>query len=103
MQRHTLLPLAVVAALCAGNVSAWAVEGCLSQTDPDSSLDRVTDCVRMGRHVRVDSSVSRGTAALNDGLMPTTLRDGSADFGPHRRLRVPVGPRESLWSNFFAR
>ena len=103
MQRPALLPLAVAAALCAGSASAWAVEGCLAQIDPDSSLDRVTDCMRMGRHVRVDSSVSRGTAALKDGMMPTTLRNGSTDLGPHRRLRVPVDPGESLWSTFFAR
>lgn len=75
----------------------------MSQNDPDASLDRVTDCMRMGRHVRVDSSVSRGTATLNDGLFPTAMRDGSADLGPGRRLRVPVQPNQSVWSGFLGR
>lgn len=103
MQRPALLSLAVAAALCAGSGSSWAVEGCLSRIDPESSLNRVPDCMRMGRHVRVDSNVSRGTATLRDGMMPTTLRDGSADMEQQRRLRVPVAPGGSLWSGFFGR
>lgn len=75
----------------------------MSRIDPDSSLNSVPDCMRMGRHVRVDSNVSRGTATLRDGMMPTTLRDGSPDMEQQRRLRVPVAPGGSLWSGFFGR
>ena len=96
----------MTAALCAGGNGVWALDGssaCLSSVDPESQLDRLPDCMRMGRHVRVGTSVSHGTATLDDGMMHTTLRGSDGQNPPRRRIYVPTEAGRSLWSDFFGR
>lgn len=112
MNRPALFVLAAAAAFSVTGESAWAAEGgatagCLSEFE--NQLDRVPDCMKVGRRVRVDSSVSRGTATLHGGggMMPTAVRGGAAETFPPRdgRVRVPAAAAagQSLWSGFFFR
>ena len=65
-----------------------------------STLDHVPDCMRVGRHVRVGPSISRGTAALRDGAMRTGLPGDETATAQRGRVRVQSG---ATWSGFFAR
>lgn len=47
----------------AGDFSANS--SCLGAASADAQLDRVPDCMRVGRHIRVDSSIVQGTATLH--------------------------------------
>lgn len=85
--------MAVAAALSASGGALAAESGardCMFMGDPDGQLDRVSDCMRMGRHVRVETSVSRGTATLGD-----TTSTGVQDRAQHR-VRVPMDPLGSF-------
>ena len=54
----------------------------------------VTDCMRPGRHIRVDTSISRGTASLRervDGFVPAASRGDAVGVDRHLHVRDVPG------------
>ncbi len=78
----------------AGDAS-WKTD-CLNSASADARLERVTDCIKTGRHVHVDSTVSRGAATLRAaGPPPAAARSdayGSAPGAAPTTARVHVSP-----------
>ena len=99
--KRSALTLAAFVALAGTAAAASDGVNCVRNIDPDSQLDRLPDCMRMGRHVRVGPSVSRGTAALDNGYVNTGLADAPADNT--RRVSVPLNPLTILPTLLFGR
>lgn len=88
----------IAAALWIAPGLAWAGDSsssanCLRAADADARLDSVPDCLRTGRHVRVDNSVSRGAATLHSpGASSNTLRSDAPPGALPTSSRVHVSP-----------
>ena len=104
MKRFVLILATLFATAGAASAASDGVS-CMRDGDQDGQLDRLPDCMRMGRHVRVGASVSRGTAALGDGYISTGLADGQGEGGRDidRRVSVPPNPLTILPSLIFGR
>ncbi len=99
MKRSVLILAAFVTTAGSAFAASDGVS-CVRSIDPDSQLDRLPECMRMGRHVRVGPSVSRGTATLVDGYVATGLNETPVD---QRRVSVPPNPLTILPSLIFGR
>lgn len=98
--KHSVLILAALVATVGSASASSDGVSCVRGIDPESQLDRLPDCMRMGRHVRVGQSVSRGTATLGGGYVNTGLSDNPSES---RRLNPPPNPLTILPSIFFGR
>jgi hypothetical protein len=65
---------------------------CLQVVTSSQGVLSASDCMRGGRHIRVDTDISRGTASLGpDGFAPTGYQ---RDETPrHLRVQDAPGPR----------
>jgi hypothetical protein len=87
----------------AGSADAQTIRCIESNEGSDAA---VTDCMRPGRHIRVDTSISRGTASLRervDGFVPAAAHADVVGVDRHLHVRDVPGAGGFASTGFFGR